>query len=74
MEIFIESYNFFDKIIKAMLTYQWCNTCKSQLDLDPPKTANIYLEDIKVGGQTLDDMKRFFNQLLEFYNAKQLEL
>ena len=55
-----------------MLSYQWCNTCKSQLDLEALKPAHVYLEDIKVGGQTLDDMKRFFNQLLEFYNAKQL--
>lgn len=47
-----------------MIAYQWCSFCKTQLEIPNKKSEQLNFEDIKANGKSLDDLKRFFNQLL----------
>lgn len=57
-----------------MITYDWCEFCKGQLETERKKLHQQSLLDIKVGGKSLDDIKRFFNSLLQYYSTKVQDL
>lgn len=44
IKIYKESYELFDKIIKGMINYDWCDFCKSQLDSKNNKLSQATLE------------------------------
>ena len=53
-----------------MINYDWCDFCKNQLETKIPNLTSTTLQEIKMTNQSLDGMKRLFNNLLKFYNDK----